>query len=91
LEDDILLMLRALPDKSVSVLASGLSEGIIPEARVKEIETEIERVLSPEGGYLTIETPFLQPADLQIETIWPSMGMEGTAMFVKKRKQEITT
>ena len=47
--EDMLTFLKRLPNKSVSIIASGLSDGILPEIYEKDVEQEIKRVLDPKG------------------------------------------
>ncbi len=57
--DDILSFLRKLPNDSVSVSACGIDASIEPNSeRVPQIESEIERVLNPEGAYISLASRF---------------------------------
>jgi len=51
---DMLTFLRGLPDNSVSILMSGINASLLSNERYrKEVLAEIERVLDPEGAFLS--------------------------------------
>lgn len=67
--EDMLEFLRRLPDQSVNILTSGLDITILPDYhKRKEIEKEIERVLLPDGAYLS-ESSLLNPKKLKRELV----------------------
>lgn len=47
--EDMLSFLRELPDKSVSIIASGIDGAIIDNDHAREVDEEIARVLHPDG------------------------------------------
>jgi len=59
-EQDMLTFLKRLPDKSVSILASGIDGYLLPDLRyTSDVTQEIGRVLSPEGVYICHDSPAL--------------------------------
>ena len=54
-KEDMLAFLRRLPDKSVSVITNGIDYHVIESQEYRnEVGKEIERVLHPEGVYITL-------------------------------------
>ena len=66
--DDMLTGLRGIPDESVSVLACGIEDCILPDADYKAaVESEISRVLSETGVFASSHSD-LHPKGLHEET-----------------------
>ena len=66
--DDMLTGLRAIPDESVSILACGIEDCILPDADYKAaVESEISRVLSETGVFASSHSD-LHPKGLREET-----------------------
>jgi hypothetical protein len=63
--EDMLTLLRRLPDKSVSLFSSGVDDAILPDPEYrKQVEEEIKRVLADDGGYMVFYTN-LHPSGLK--------------------------
>lgn len=51
--DDALTFLRRIPDNSISIWMAGVEENVIHSGRYwYELESEIDRVLHPDGGFI---------------------------------------
>lgn len=90
-EDDMLSFLKRLPDNSVSVFTFGITHEIVAPSYSSEVAKEIERVLSPDGLYITdsssIPTKNLTKLSDEIKDRVPSYSLvflENEGFFVKK-------
>lgn len=61
--EDGLAFIEALPKDSVCVVMAGI-DGIIPRERMEDIIREIQRVLDPDGAFLSIYSDTYQAADI---------------------------
>lgn len=50
--EDMLTFLQRIPDSSVAVMSSGIDGSILEFEYMRQVEGEVERVLSPESAYL---------------------------------------
>tara|TARA_Y100001934_G_scaffold101337_1_gene124586 strand:- start:917 stop:1618 length:702 start_codon:yes stop_codon:yes gene_type:complete len=87
--DDMLKALRKIPDESVSVLACGIEDCILPDAEYKAaVESEIARVLSTTGVFASSHSD-LQPRGLHEETFeFQRIGSELKDRLRLHRKEE---
>ncbi|MCK5125553.1 MAG: hypothetical protein KAR42_04795 [candidate division Zixibacteria bacterium] len=68
--EDMLTALRRLPNESVSILASGIDECIVPkDVYAEKVEKEISRVLNPKGAFIGESSRF-RPAKLMQDNRW---------------------
>ncbi len=87
--DDMLTGLRGIPDESVSVLACGIEDCILPDADYKSaVESEIARVLSVTGIFASSHSD-LHPRGLHEETFeFQRIGSELRDRLRLHRKEE---
>ena len=87
--DDMLTGLQAIPDESVSVLACGIEDCILPDADYKAaVESEIARVLSETGVFASSHSD-LQSKGLHEETFeFQRIGSELKDRLRLHRKEE---
>ena len=87
--DDMLTGLQAIPDGSVSVLACGIEDCILPDADYKAaVESEITRVLSETGVFASSHSD-LQPKGLREEAFeFQRIGSELKDRLRLHRKEE---
>ena len=87
--DDMLTALQKIPDESVSVLACGIEDCILPDAGYKAaVEAEISRVLSETGVFASSHSD-LHPKGLREETFeFQRIGSELKDRLRLHRKEE---
>lgn len=87
--DDMLSALQKIPDESVSVLACGIEDCILPDAGYKAaVEAEISRVLSETGVFASSHSD-LHPKGLREETFeFQRIGSELKDRLRLHRKEE---
>jgi hypothetical protein len=87
--DDMLTALQKIPDGSVSVLACGIEDCILPDAGYKAaVESEIVRVLSETGVFASSHSD-LHPSGLREETFeFQRLGSELKDHLRLHRKEE---
>ncbi|MFH1409174.1 MAG: hypothetical protein ABIH34_04665 [Nanoarchaeota archaeon] len=80
--EDMKQFMKRLPDKSVSLLASGIDAMVLHDPHhLKECNEEVERVLHPEGILLCYHS-CLRPEGLKREEHMPRYGMKND-VFVR--------
>lgn len=89
---DGLTFLRALKEGSVSVIMSGISEGIIPDKRVLKILKEVVRVVGDDGGLLSIESSMRAVRGMHKEAVFTrdpadQTSRESAVVFVRDKKR----
>jgi len=89
-EDDALAFLRALPEGSVCVIMSGISENVIPGNHLEKITEEIGRVLDPQGAFLSISSQIPKSSKLTTEVAFETKGSYATnlegALYVRSKE-----
>jgi hypothetical protein len=72
LANDMLHVLRAIPNRAVSILAFGIDESIIcSEEYTENMNKEIERVLHPDGAFICDYQCAIRPKNLFREECKP--------------------
>lgn len=80
--EDMLSFLQRLPDSSVSILASGIDEHVIPDNNYRaEISKELERVLSRNGMCITYESDISTGGLKSFDSTFKKDGASGSAGF----------
>ena len=87
--DDMLTALRKIPDDSVSILACGIEDCILPDADYKAaVEAEVARALSDTGVFASSHSD-LHPKGLHEETFeFQRLGSELKDRLRLHRKEE---
>lgn len=89
--EDALKFIQSLPEKSVSILMSGIRERVIPTERAAQIIQEIPRVLAENGALLAYESeifPAWVPSELEVEKVLDRRGNERDNAMLYVRKAE---
>lgn len=77
-DQDMLAFLKALPDKSVSVMAGGIDENILRDEKLSAVSDEIKRVLHPNGAFLSVGSDLIPN---ELEKIYPIDKKGGHFLF----------
>lgn len=83
-EEDALAFLRALPDSSVSVIMSGISETVIPQEHLEQILKEISRTLSPNGALLAVNSADVYNSPNKLKVGWSLVSFKPEAILYVK-------
>jgi hypothetical protein len=92
-KDDMLSFLKRLPDNSVSITMSGIDRSVIEDVPYRQdVLKEIERVLDPNGGFLSSDS-FISDFDTEVisklDTVYKRYETGIEVLIYQKKKDTI--